>query len=276
MSGYRFLQFLIGFYGIFNPSSLEAQLKSDSLLMKGVTQISLTRQGLIVAANEQSSIFLLDSTGKIQYQFSPRRPARIHILEAWNALRVFAFYRDFQEFVLLDRFLLADGALAIDPEKTGYARLLAPALDGNLWALDESSFQLKKMDQQNQKTLFSTPLDLILSSKQYDLCFMREYQNQLYISDRLGKILQFDQMGNFRKKLPLENCEWFAFRGDEIYSVEKDSLSFFHTFQLRKRKFPLPAPAQGSLKVLIAGNHLYWIRKEGLFQMDLPVWLKNL
>lgn len=251
------------------------QERKDSLILSGATQFSLTRQGQLLVANEQSSLFLLDSTGKIQYQFSPRRPARVHLLEGWNGLRLFAFYRDFQEFIFLDRFLLADGTLSLDPEKTGYARLMAPSQDGNLWVMDESSFQLKKMDPQSQRTIFSTPLDLVLSGKQYDLSFMREYQNQLYVADRQGKVLMFDQMGNFKKKLPLENCEWLAFQGEEVYAVEQDSLAFFHPFLLRKRKQALPPESKGTTRFLMAGNQVFWIKKDGLHQMEMPAWLKE-
>ncbi len=256
------------FYGM-------GQERKDSLILEGATQISLTRQGQLLVATDKSSLFLLDSLGKVQYQFSPRRPARVHLLEGWNGLRLFAFYRDFQEFIFLDRFLLADGTLSLDPEKTGYARLMAPSQDGNLWVLDESSFQLKKIDPQSQKTIFSTPLDLVLSGKQYDLSFVREYQNQLYVADRQGKVLMFDQMGNFKKKLPLENCEWLAFHGEEVYAVEQDSLAFFHPFLLRKRKLALPPQAKGTTRFLLSGNQIFWIQKDGLHRMNTPDWMKN-
>lgn len=262
-----------GWFCLQNPSL--AQIMSDTLLLPGITQMSLTRQGQIVAANDRSTIFLLDSTGKVLYQFSPRRPARIHLLEGWNGLRIFAFYRDFQEFVLLDRFLLSDENLRIDPEKTGYARLVAPALDGNLWILDERSFELKKVDSKNQNSLFSTPLDLILSGKKYELTFMREFQNQLYITDLVGNVLVFDLMGNFRKKLPLTHAAWLAFDGEELYTTENDSLAFFHPFLLRKKKVPLPESVRGATKVLISGNDLFWIKPDGLHRAMLPVEIRN-
>jgi len=252
------------------------QSLGDTLLYPDITEISLTRQGQILVSDRSANIRLLDSLGKTVAIFSPRRPARIHLLEGWNGLRPFAFYRDFQEYVILDRFLLSDGPSALNPEKTGYARLLAPGLDGNLWLLDESNFQLVKIDPRNQNTLFSTPLDLLLSGKQYDMSFMREYQNQLYIADKMGRVLLFDQMGNFRKKLPIENCAWLGFMGDEIYSVENDSLTFFHPRLFRKRKFPLPFEARGANRVVLTRSFFYWLSKEGLHRSALPCWVKEI
>jgi len=271
----RWIFWSLLFFTFENPVWGQSPEGKDTLLFPGVSQVSVTKQGQILVADKNSNIRLLDSIGKTLYVFSPRRPARIHLLEGWNGLRIFAFYRDFQEYVVLDRFLLSDGPTPLDPEKSGYARLLAPALDGNLWLLDESNFQLKKIDPKNQNTLFSSPLDLVLSGKQYELSFMREYQNQLYISDKLGSVLLFDQMGNFRKKLPLERCEWLGFLGDEVYGLESDSLSFFNPLLLRKRKFPLPAEAKNATRVVLTPTYLFWISKDGLHRTALPAWAKG-
>lgn len=224
-------------------------------LMRGIDHISINRQGNILAATDKGDVWMLDSSGKVLQQFSPRRPTRIHLLEAWNGLRIFAFNRDFQHYFLLDRFLLSDGPVALDRER-GYARLLAPAQDGNLWLLDEAAFELRKIDIQNGKTLFSTPLDLILPRKNYDFSFMREYENQLYIADRRGELLVFDQNGSFRKKLPLENIGWFGFAGEELYVVQKGELIWFHLQRNTIRKVVLiPEISESGELIPITGRY---------------------
>lgn len=238
--------------------------RGDTSVFQRINHISLTRQGNVLASDLESNLYLFDSTGKLLYQYSPRRPAKIHLLEGWNGLRPFAFYRDFQEFVLLDRFLSADNTTPLDPEKTGYARLVAPGNDGNLWVLDETNFQLRKLDLRNQATLSSTPLDLILKARNYDIRFMREYQNQLYLCDAKGPVLLFDQMGNFKKRLPLQNSDWIGFQGEEVYSVRNDSLVFFHPYKLTQRKKPLPAALSQSIEVLWAGGAYWAVGPQGL------------
>ncbi len=239
--------------------------ETDTLLLPGAVHISISRQGQILAADGPSSLYLFDGSGKKLYHFSPRRPAAVHLLEAWNGLRPFAFYRDLQEFIVLDRFLLADNSTPIDPEKTAYARLVAPAQDGNLWVFDEASFVLKKMDIKTQASLFSTPLDLILKSKNYEITYMREYQNQLYLADKQGFILQFDQMGNFRKKLPFEKTDWLGFLGDELYTLKNDSLQFFHPYTLLIRKEVLPKAINGAKQILFQGKNIFWTDRRGLW-----------
>jgi hypothetical protein len=252
----------------FGASPLLLSAQGDTLLLPGACHLSPTPGGLILAADEKGNLTLLDSAGKKLWHFSPRRPARVHLLEGWNTLRPFAFYRDFQEYQILDRFLLSDGAVALDPEKTGYARLVAPAQDGNLWVLDERSFLLKKMDPASQNTLFVNALDLVLSGKPYDLCFMREFQNQLYVADALGMVLQFDMMGTYRKKLPLTGCRWLGFRGEEILALDGDSVTWFHPQKLQKRRTPLPLPARGAKEAAFFDRCLFWISEKGLHRMS--------
>ena len=254
-----------------NLKELTSNLKdnTDTLIRKGINHISLTRQGQILASDPKSNIFLIDSTGKTLYQYSPRRPAKIHLLEGWNGLRPFAFYRDFQEFVLLDRFLLSDNTSGIDPEKVGYARLVAPSNDGNLWILDESNFQLRKLDLNNQSPISSTPLDLILSARSYDIRFMREYQNQLYICDLKGPVLLFDQMGNFKKRLPLKECEWIGFEGEEVYSIQNDTIIYFHPYKLQIRKKALAFSLKDAHELVKTGQFYWWIGTEGLMRSDI-------
>ena len=246
------------------PNRLLAQEK-DSLLLPGAVQISISRQGQILAADGASSLYLFDAAGKKLYHFSPRKPAAIHLLEAWNGLRPFCFYRDLQEYIILDRFLLADNSTPIDPEKTLYARLVAPAQDGNLWVFDEASFVLKKIDIRTQTSLFSTSLDLILKPSRYEITFMREYQNLLYLTDKQGLVLQFDQMGNFRKKLPLAKAEWLGFLGDELYSIKNDSLIFFQPYTFRLRQEALPPGLREVKEILFSGKNIFWLDRRGLW-----------
>lgn len=238
-------------------------------LLTGVDHISVSRQGNIFAALSKGDVLMLDSSGKIVQRFSPRKPARIHLLEAWNGLRILAFSRDFQSYFLLDRFLLSDGPVSLENDNGGYIRLLAPSQDGNLWVFDEATFQLKKINPANGNTIFSTPLDLVLSGKPHELSFMREYQNQLYIADKLGQILVFDQTGTFRKKLPLENCSWFGFEGEELYAIQGDSLVYFHPFLLSMRKKSLPEELKSASELIILPGKTYCLKGGELRVLDL-------
>ena len=253
------MRFFLFFGFLILPFFLSAQELKP--VLSGIDHISLSRQGNIIAATRKGDVLMLDSNGAVIQRFSPRKPARIHLLEAWNGLRIFAFNRDFQSYFLLDRFLLSDGPVSLEQEK-GYARLLAPSQDGKLWLLDEASFQLRKIDPATGNVLFSTPLDLVLSGRSYEFSFLREYQNQLYLADKQGPLLVFDQNGTFRKKLPLENCSWFGFDGEELLTVQQGEILRYHPFRLAMRKEPLPEGLKESSE-LIKLNGKIWALVRG-------------
>jgi hypothetical protein len=249
---------------IFLPLCLSGQ--SLQPVLRNIDHISISPQGNVFAATEKGDVLMLDSLGKVMLNFSPRRPARIHLLEAWNGLRIFAFNRDYQNYFLLDRFLLSDGPVALDREK-GYARLLAPSQDGNLWQLDEAAFELRKIETGSGRILFSTPLDLILSGRNYQFSFMREFQNQLYLADLTGPLLVFDLNGTFRKKLPIENCSWFGFEGEDLFCLRKGEIISYQPFLLKERRRPLPPGLEESGEMVRLKNHEFYLQKGSLFRL---------
>jgi hypothetical protein len=93
---------------------------------------------------------------------------------------------------------------------------------------------------------------------------MQEYQNQLYIVDKQGYTLHFDQMGNFRKKLPFQKIDWIGFYKEEAYSLQNDSIQFFNPYSLKTRKIPLPEKMKGAIRVMVFQNQLFWLNERGL------------
>lgn len=253
---------------LFFPGLLFSQ--EQKLVLKGTDHISLSRQGNVFAATEKGDVLMLDSMGNQLQHFSPRLTARIHLLEAWNGLRIFAFNRDFQNYFILDRFLLSDGPASLNREQ-GYARLMAPSQDGNLWLLDEASFELQKINLSNGQLLFSTPLNLILQGKSYDFSFMREYQNQLYLADKLGPALMFDLNGSFNKKLPLQNCSWFGFDGEELLSIQKEEIVWYHPFRHTFRKKALPPALKSASEILFLKDRVFCLQNGFLYTFQKSV-----
>jgi hypothetical protein len=250
---------------LFFPGLLFSQ--EPKTILTAIDHISISRQGNVFAATEKGDVLMLDSTGKTIQNFSPRRPARIHLLEAWNGLRIFAFNRDFQNYFILDRFLLSDGPSSIERAQ-GYARLMAPAQDGNIWLLDEASFELRKTEMSSGRVLFSTPLNLILQGRPYEFSFMREYQNQLYLADKQGPVLVFDLNGNFRQKLPLQNCSWFGFDREELLSIQNGEIVWYHPFRLSIRKKALPESMKSATELLFLSNRVFCLQKGTLYNFE--------
>jgi hypothetical protein len=228
-------------------------------------QVSLDRNGNIYISDEKGNISKYDSLGTPLTTFSPQKLGVPTMLESWYTLKVFAFYRDFQEFVLLDRFLNFTPNYKFRSDDIGFARMATMAADFNLWVVDDADFSLKKYSPQQQDVLFQTSFDLLLSPQDYDINFMREYQNSLYINDRNSGILVFDNMGNYKKKLPFKGLTQFSFLNDELYYLQDDKIHLFNLYNFKERIIQLPAEVKVRF-ALINGSHLVLVEDK---QMSL-------
>jgi hypothetical protein len=222
--------------------------------------VSLDNYQNIYVTNSKGLILRYDTLlQKIGTNYSPEKNAAISLLEARNPLRIFAFYRDFQEYALLDRFLTVVNITKFNEQATGqeigFARLAAPSSDNQLWVLDDSDFSLKKFDTQNEKTIFKTPLDLLLGTSNYDMVFLTEYQNQVFLVDKNSGILIFDNMGNFRRKIAIKNLNHICFDNYWICFTDGYQIIKEHLYQEETQKITLPIQYQQvTKKILVIKN----------------------
>jgi hypothetical protein len=202
--------------------------------------VSIDRYGLFYFADEDGNIFKYDSLGVLQITYSPPRKADITLLEAWRNVNIFVFTRNFQEFTILDRFLSPSPNTKIESQEVGFARLATYSYDNNIWLIDEQDFSLKKYNIARSKVELNTPLDLLLDPSLYDMNYMREYQNLVFINDKNSGILIFDNMGNYKTKIPVKGLPYVGFYNDEIYFQEGGKIRFINIYTYAERTENLP------------------------------------
>lgn len=188
-------------------------------------------------------LYKYDSLGKLQNTFSPPKRCKVSLLEAGRNMNIFLFYDYFQEYLFLDRFFTQTETLELPRDRVGFARIATVALDNNLWLFDDLSFSLKKFNTRAYKVDLTTSLDLILDASDYDISFMREYQNQLFLVDKNSGILVFDNLGNYKTKLPFKGVNWFGFLEDEMYFVQDGELVLYNLYTYKEKRMALPVKA---------------------------------
>ena len=233
---------------------------TDSISFGNIGAVSVDRQQQILVCNTLGEVSRYDSNGKLQFVYSPKRPAQIQVLEAWNSLRIFMFSRELQEYTFLDRFLTDNPYNRISPELITYARLIAPAQDDNLWVLDDADLSLKKINPIQNEVILNTQLALVLPSGNGDFTFMREYQNQVFIANPKQGIHIFDNMGNFKKTIPALGTDWFGFAGENIIYINQEKLIMANLYGPQVQTCALPNGIK-ALYVLKAGQ-IFWFFNE--------------
>ncbi|UOQ78322.1 hypothetical protein MUN84_07010 [Hymenobacter sp. 5516J-16] len=223
---------------------------------------SLDRRGNLYVTDSQNNLRQYGPDGQALNTYSPPLPGHTAQVEAWNTAKVLVFYDDRQQAVLLDRFLTPIGEVRWPDYLDGQVRAATLAPDDRYWLLNESDLTLRQFDAAQKRFTITTPLDLLIGRTRPDFRFLREYQNNLYLVDRTSGIYVFDNLGNYRKKLPLLGLSYVGFRADELYYLAPDGLRFFHLYTLAERAVPLPVA--GAQQVVVSDQYAYVVSAAGI------------
>ena len=223
---------------------------------------SLDRRGNLYVTDRQHNLRQYGPDGQALNTYSPPLPGHVMQVEAWNTAKVLVFYDDRQQALLLDRFLSPISELPLTSFLDGQARVMTLAPDDRFWLFNESDLTLRQLDPTQKRFTITTPLDILIGRSRPDFRFLREYQNNLYLVDRVGGVYVFDNLGNYRKKLPFVGLTYVGFRGDELYYLAPDGVRFFHLYNLTERLLPLPVA--GAQQVLVGDQYAYLLLPAGV------------
>jgi hypothetical protein len=237
-----------------------------TLTLPGASAASVDRRGALYLADKDNNLRQLTVAGQPLNTYSPAQPGHVAVLEAWNQNSVLVFYDDRQQVLLLDRFLAPLSEIRLADYVDGTVRTATLAPDGLLWLLDESNLILREFDPQALRLVQNTPLDLIIGRSRPDFRFLRQYQNNVYLVDRTSGVFVFDNLGNYRKKLPFTGLDFVTFRGDELAYLSGGQLHFFHLYNLTERTQPLPADLDATTvrQVLLSDQYAYFVTAKGV------------
>jgi hypothetical protein len=237
-----------------------------TLVLPNTSAASLDRRGTLYLADQENNLRQLARDGQPLNTYSPAQPGHVAVVEAWNQNSLLVFYDDRQQVLLLDRFMAPLSEIRLADYIDGTVRTATLAPDGLLWLLDESALTLREFDPQALRVVQSTPLDLIIGRSRPDFRFLRQYQNNVYLVDRTSGIFVFDNLGNYRKKLPFVGLDFITFRGDELAYISGGQLHFFHLYNLTERTQPLPIGLDATTvrQVLLGDQLAYFITTKGI------------
>ncbi len=243
-----------------------AWILAKALTLPNPGVASLDRRGTLYIADRDNNLRQLGRDGQPLNTYSPAQPGHVAVVEAWNQNSLLVFYDDRQQVLLLDRFLAPLSEIRLADYIDGTIRTATLAPDGLLWLLDESALTLREFDPQALRVVQSTPLDLIIGHSRPDFRFLRQYQNNVYLVDRTSGIFVFDNLGNYRKKLPFTGLDFITFRSDELVYLSQGQLHFFHLYNLTERTRPLPPDLDATTvrQVLLGDDQAYFVTTTGL------------
>ncbi|PRY16328.1 hypothetical protein CLV24_101173 [Pontibacter ummariensis] len=233
------------------------------------TVISQDRNGNVYVLDARQNLVRIDSLGRPTGTFSPPTRGRIGSVEAWDPMKVLLFYEGRQELLLLDRFLRPISSTNLfDLNYSGTAKVVSPAGNEGYWLFDETNQTLSKLDLRLRQLTVETPLNLVLGNEQFDVRQLREYQNNVYLLDYNSGVYVFDNLGNYKKKLPFKGVSYMGFQGNALYFVQDGQLKLYDLYTQEERSIVLP-DQKSYLTVLANPTQLYLFAPKA---MDVYKW----
>jgi len=214
----------------------------DTLMTRNLSAAFLDAKGMLYTGEEDGTVRRYVQNGD-ELLYGPPRPARVSLIDASNPLRIFLFYEDLQEYVLLDRFLTETARYELAGFTT-YAGLCAPSQNNLIWLVDLQTFNLRKIDPSGVINEITIPLQQVLDPENSDITFLREYQNLLFLSDRLRGVYVFDNLGNLLTQVNRKGILHISFSGDEaLMLMDSTELLRYDLYSGNIRTEILPVPA---------------------------------
>lgn len=208
------------------------QSPTDTLLVNDeITAFSQDRTGNIFLTFKGGAITKYSPSMDSLISFSPKKLGDISLLEAWHGFQIFAFYAEFQEFVLLDRFLTRDTRYPLSQSSVNYVDMCAISSDQNLWIFEENQLRLLKLNLNIRAIELEVPLEFVLDANEHNITFLREYQNLVFLVDEYSGIYVLDNLGNFLRKIDAPGIKNCSFNGEHLFYLQENEVHDINLYQ---------------------------------------------
>lgn len=219
-------------------------------------KVSTDINNFLYTSDEAGNIYKYDSLGKFLFLYSSSKKTEVSLIEGSRGLNVFLFYREYQQYRLLNRFLTELSVNSFDRNQTGFVRLATLSADNNLWVIDEDQFSLKKINLTFNRIEVENSLQLVLPPGEYNFVFIREYENKVYVADSNSGILVFDNLGNFITSISSKGVKYFNFQGKILYFILNEKLHLLNLSKGTRKVEELPEGVKGN-NIILSKNKAY-------------------
>lgn len=229
------------------PFAAFAQQKKIKTLEVSDTIIFATidRPGDIYLILKDGQIHKYDKDGKLMVLY--RHKTLPTLFDPRDGARLFAYYRQNQEydylnpaFDITDSFRI-DSAFAIEPW------LICPAGDHKLWILDAADHSLKKINPKKSAVELEVVIDAALIEDATVFSTIREYQGFVFLLNPKRGIHIFNGLGKYLRTIEEKSIHHFSFLGEELYYLKSNRIHFFNLFTAEERQMDIEKKADFAL-----------------------------
>ncbi len=217
----------------------------------------------IYVATDEGQIIKLDKNGNQQFEYNNNRLGSVGKIDVRNPLTILVYYPELEVVVILDRTLSEIKELNLYELDIFEPKVVALANDNNIWVYDEVAAILKKISQEG-KTLFESRNLNQLTQKQLNPTFLKEYNNQLFLSDIENGLFVFDAFGQLKRTIPIKDIERFQVIDKQVFYQRNGEGLILELDLLTERSFTLPISENKLNSIHHSSDQLYLITESAI------------
>lgn len=241
-----------------DAQSWQLQTKIDR---SSIYDITLDHMGNIYIVDDQGTTSKYTREGQLSIEYAPVQMARVYDIVANSQLKVLLFYKDLQEFTILDRYLSSPVTYRLEDFGLGYIEQVTPNLQPTIWGVDISDFSLKLIDLRENRLLEQKSLARVLNRQEANILSFHSYQNRMYLVDGHSGVQVFDNIGNYLTQLIDFAPNDIAFDKDFMYFVRDGFLIFVPLHEGNGKKLKLPQLKYS--KIRYSGDRIIAVTDQG-------------
>jgi hypothetical protein len=221
-------------------TSLFAQKKIKTIEVSDtIIYATVDRPGDLYIVTKEGQIQKFDKDGKLIIVY--RHKGAPTLFDPRDGAKLFAYYRDQQEYDYLNPSFETVSAFRIDSAFAIEPWIIAPSGEKKLWILDNADHSLKKVNPADSQVEVEVTIDASLIADATAFTTIREYQNFVFLLDPKLGIYIFNSLGKHIKTIPAKGIRSFNFLGEELYYCTGDSLQFLNLFTAETHQLKLSA-----------------------------------
>lgn len=200
------------------------------------TALSIDSEHNIYIGFSNGTLKKISKEGIETNSFSVPNQSSLTLVQAQNNRKIFLFYRDIQQILILDRFSTIPKKYNIADLGSYYSESACISPDGTFWLLENNPQRLKKID----------PLrNIVIHEVQHNLgdsiSTMRTLGNLLLITDENGLQI-LDQFGNLNGSVNLERISHLQAIGNTVLVTNPNGLHLIDPYKIQVIEKKLGSP----------------------------------
>ncbi len=216
------------------PQSYSYHIQGSKFSLMNVDQV-----GNMYLVKNQRTLLKYNIDGNLDKTFDSQLAGFIYSIDVANPLYLLVFYRDAGKIMLFDRNLAPLKEISLATWTKNDITAVSLSNNNQLWMYDTVERKLLRYSIEGDRVLESADLYGV-TNLELSIETIREYNNQVYLRNREGKLLVLDNLGRFiddvdiSTGLPLRGVdEVICFpKGDEYGCLNKSAFEYTYEQEL--------------------------------------------